>query len=26
MFLSVISMHGWKEGMISDKIYVGLMP
>jgi len=28
MFLSIISMHGWKEGMISDKIYVyvGLMP
>jgi hypothetical protein len=26
MSLSVISMHGWKEGMVSDKIHAGLMP
>jgi len=26
MFLIVVSMHGWKDDVISDNFYVGLMP
>jgi hypothetical protein len=26
MFLIVVSMHGWKDDVISDNLYVGLMP